>query len=192
MGLLYISGVNTSVMKLLCLLKSGMPPADMPDLSKHNNFMTEVLTPEMYNKLKMRATVSGTTLAEIIKTGVDNPGHPHIKTVGAVACDEESYEVLSYGLDESSRMEGTKNVLVFDLGGGTFDASLLEIDNGVFEVKATGGDTRLGGEDFDQSLLDWAAKECEKKHGVDPRKTARSARRLQTACERAKRMLSSV
>ena len=59
------------------------------------------------------------------------------------------------------------------------------------QVKATGGDTRLGGEDFDQSLLDWAAKECEKKHGVDPRKTARSARRLQTACERAKRMLSS-
>merc|ERR1712166_36539 len=52
------------------------------------------------------------------------------------------------GLDESSRMEGTQNVLVFDLGGGTFDASLLEIDNGVFEVKATGGDTRLGGEDF--------------------------------------------
>jgi len=73
----------------------GMPPADMPDLSKHNNFMTEVLTPEMYNKLKMRATVSGTTLAEIIKTGVDNPGHPHIKTVGAVACDEESYEVFA-------------------------------------------------------------------------------------------------
>merc|ERR1712010_280578 len=69
-------------------------PADMPDLSKHSNFMAELLTPEIYNNLKDKTTSSGTTLAQCIKTGVDNPGHPHIKTVGMVACDEESYEVF--------------------------------------------------------------------------------------------------
>jgi creatine kinase len=73
----------------------GIPPDQMPDLSKHSNFMAECLTPEMYDQLKKRATISGTTLADCIKTGVDNPGHPHIKTVGMVACDEESYEVFA-------------------------------------------------------------------------------------------------
>merc|ERR1719409_2481763 len=72
----------------------GFPPEKMPDLSKHSNFMAENLTEEMYNKLKKRATSSGSTLAECMKTGVDNPGHPHIKTVGLVACDEECYEVF--------------------------------------------------------------------------------------------------
>merc|ERR1711988_1253662 len=72
----------------------GVTPDKMPDLSKHSNFMAEHLTPEIYEKLKKRATISGTTLADCIKTGVDNPGHPHIKTVGMVACDEESYSVF--------------------------------------------------------------------------------------------------
>merc|ERR1711977_674072 len=72
----------------------GIPPADMPDLSKHSNFMAENLTKEMYDKLKKRATISGSTLAECMKTGVDNPGHPHIKTVGLVACDEECYDTF--------------------------------------------------------------------------------------------------
>jgi len=73
----------------------GQPPEQMPDLSNHSNFMAEALTPEMYERLRKRATLGGTTLADIIKTGVDNPGHPHIKTVGAVACDEDSYEVFA-------------------------------------------------------------------------------------------------
>merc|ERR1711865_385704 len=72
----------------------GQTPAEMPDLSKHSNFMKEVLTQEIWDKLKDKKTSGGTTLAECIKTGVDNPGHPHIKTVGVVACDEESYEVF--------------------------------------------------------------------------------------------------
>merc|ERR1711934_172969 len=72
-----------------------IPPDQMPDLSKHSNFMAEHLTPEMYDRLKKRATISGTTFAECMKTGVDNPGHPHIKTVGVVACDEECYEVFA-------------------------------------------------------------------------------------------------
>jgi creatine kinase len=66
----------------------------MPDLSKHSNFLAEVLTQDMYNSLKDKKTPGGTTLAQCIKTGVDNPGHPHIKTVGVVACDEESYDVF--------------------------------------------------------------------------------------------------
>merc|ERR1712070_466181 len=72
----------------------GATPADMPDLSKHSNFMAELLTPEIYAALKDKKTPGGTTLAECIKTGVDNPGHPHIKTVGMTACDEEAYEVF--------------------------------------------------------------------------------------------------
>merc|ERR1712166_1260285 len=72
----------------------GKNPDKMPDLTNHSNFMKEVLTPEIYAVLKDRKTSGGTTLAECIKTGVDNPGHPHIKTVGVVACDEESYEVF--------------------------------------------------------------------------------------------------
>merc|ERR1711977_88802 len=72
----------------------GKSPDEMPDLSKHSNFMAELLTPEMYANLKDKTTSSGVTLAQCIKTGVDNPGHPHIKTVGMVACDEESYEVF--------------------------------------------------------------------------------------------------
>merc|ERR1711865_1143077 len=72
----------------------GQTPAEMPDLSKHSNFMKECLTQEIWDKLKDKKTSGGTTLAECIKTGVDNPGHPHIKTVGMTACDEESYEVF--------------------------------------------------------------------------------------------------
>jgi len=80
---------------------------------------------------------------------------------------------------------------VFDLGGGTFDATLLEMDEDIFEVRATGGDTRLGGEDFDTNLTDHLVAEIKKKHKKDPTKNPRAMRRLRTAAERAKRMLSS-
>merc|ERR1711966_567986 len=73
----------------------GLCPAEMPDLSKHSSFKAEALTPEIWDALKDRKTSSGITLAQCIKTGVDNPGHPHIKTVGMTACDEESYEVFT-------------------------------------------------------------------------------------------------
>merc|ERR1711990_1339259 len=72
----------------------GKCPDKMPDLSKHSNFMAECMTEEIYNKLKNKVTKNGVTLAECIKTGVDNPGHPHIKTVGMTAGDEESYETF--------------------------------------------------------------------------------------------------
>jgi heat shock 70kDa protein 1/2/6/8 len=90
-------------------------------------------------------------------------------------------------------------VLIFDLGGGTFDVSLLQIEDGIFEVKATAGDTHLGGEDFDMALMDWVLQEWKKRNKAelaakgnpDPSSDKRAMRRLRTACERAKRMLSS-
>ena len=83
------------------------------------------------------------------------------------------------------------NVLIFDLGGGTFDVSILNIDDGIFEVKATAGDTHLGGEDFDNRLVDHFVAEFQRKHKRDLTGNKRALRRLRTACERAKRQLSA-
>lgn len=81
--------------------------------------------------------------------------------------------------------------MIFDLGGGTFDVSLLTLDGGLFEVKATAGDTHLGGEDFDNNLVNYCRAEFKKKTGIDIGKNARALRRLRTMCEKAKRILSS-
>lgn len=89
------------------------------------------------------------------------------------------------------KKEGEKNILVFDLGGGTFDVSLLTIDNGVFEVIATNGDTHLGGEDFDQRVMDYFMKLYKKKKGKDVRKDNRAVQKLRREVEKAKRALSS-
>merc|ERR1711902_94009 len=83
------------------------------------------------------------------------------------------------------------NVLIFDLGGGTFDVSILTIEDGIFEVKSTAGDTHLGGEDFDNRLVDHFIKEFQRKHKKDISQNKRAIRRLRTACERAKRTLSA-
>ncbi|XP_067934506.1 heat shock 70 kDa protein 1-like [Watersipora subatra] len=104
--------------------------------------------------------------------------------------NEPTAAALAYGLDKS--LEGDKNVFIFDLGGGTFDVSILTISEGsVFEVKSTAGNTHLGGEDFDNRLVEHFANEFEKKHSKDMRENPRALRRLRTACERAKRTLSS-
>eukprot|EP00440_Ansanella_granifera_P025277 gb/GFBE01027452.1/.p1 GENE.gb/GFBE01027452.1/~~gb/GFBE01027452.1/.p1 ORF type:complete len:531 (+),score=185.25 gb/GFBE01027452.1/:1-1593(+) len=104
--------------------------------------------------------------------------------------NEPTAAALAYGLD--SKEKGAKNVLVYDMGGGTFDVSLLEIEDGVFEVKATAGDTHLGGEDFTNRLLEHCIKEFERKNrGKDVRKNQRALRRLQAECDAAKRTLSS-
>jgi L1 cell adhesion molecule like protein len=103
--------------------------------------------------------------------------------------NEPTAAALAYGLDKKSA--GERNVLIFDLGGGTFDVSLLTLDDGVFEVRATAGNGHLGGEDFDNLVVDWAADEFKKKTKLDIKSNARAMRRLRTACERAKRVLSS-
>jgi len=81
--------------------------------------------------------------------------------------------------------------LIFDLGGGTFDVSLLAIEEGIFEVKATNGHTHLGGEDFDSRLVTFCIAEFKKKTGIDITNNARATRRLRTQCEKAKRILSA-
>nr|CCA20828.1 hypothetical protein SORBIDRAFT_01g039390 [Albugo laibachii Nc14] len=107
--------------------------------------------------------------------------------------NEPTAAALAYGLDTNAGSDGKAcNVLIFDLGGGTFDVSILRIENGIFEVKATGGDTHLGGEDFDNNMVDYMIQEFKRKNrGSDPSSNPRSMRRLRTACESAKRMLST-
>ncbi|VEN42061.1 unnamed protein product [Callosobruchus maculatus] len=119
------------------------------------------------------------------------------KDAGAIAglnvlriINEPTAAALAYGLDKN--LKGEKNVLIFDLGGGTFDVSILTIDEGsLFEVKATAGDTHLGGEDFDNRLVNHLADEFKRKFKKDLRSNPRAVRRLRTAAERAKRTLSS-
>src|SRR5437667_9452605 len=103
--------------------------------------------------------------------------------------NEPTAAALAYGLDKS---EKDHTVLVFDLGGGTFDVSLLEIGEGVFEVKATHGDTQLGGDDWDQRIIDWMVKEFKNAHGVDLGADKMSLQRLKEGAEKAKIELSSV
>ncbi|KAF8426677.1 heat shock protein 70 family, partial [Tirmania nivea] len=103
--------------------------------------------------------------------------------------NEPTAAAIAYGLDKKSC--GERNVLIFDLGGGTFDVSLLTIEDGIFEVKATAGDTHLGGEDFDNRLVNHFVQEFKRKYKKDLTSNARALRRLRTACERAKRTLSS-
>lgn len=103
--------------------------------------------------------------------------------------NEPTAAAIAYGLDKKGK--GEKNILIFDLGGGTFDVSLLNIDEGVFEVRATAGDTHLGGEDFDNKLVEYCVQQFKKKKGIDISKNNRALRRLRTQCERAKRILSS-
>lgn len=118
------------------------------------------------------------------------------KDAGAIAglnvmriINEPTAAAIAYGLDKKAGKE--KNILIFDLGGGTFDVSVLSIDDGVFEVKATAGDTHLGGEDFDNRLVNHFLNEFKRKFKKDMSGNKRAVRRLRTACERAKRTLSS-
>lgn len=119
------------------------------------------------------------------------------KDAGAIAglnvlriINEPTAAALAYGLDKN--LKGEKNILIFDLGGGTFDVSILTIDEGsMFEVRSTAGDTHLGGEDFDNRLVNYFVEEFKRKHKRDLKTNARAIRRLRTACERAKRTLSS-
>lgn len=119
------------------------------------------------------------------------------KDAGAIAglnvlriINEPTAAALAYGLDKN--LKGEKNILIFDLGGGTFDVSILTIDEGsLFQVKSTAGDTHLGGEDFDNRLVNFFCDEFQRKYKKDMRGNTRAVRRLRTACERAKRTLSS-
>lgn len=101
--------------------------------------------------------------------------------------NEPTAAALAYGLDK----EEDQKILVFDLGGGTFDVSILELGDGVFEVRATSGNNHLGGDDFDQRIIDWLAEEFKKEHGIDLRQDRMALQRLKEAAEKAKIELSS-
>merc|ERR1712112_645681 len=103
--------------------------------------------------------------------------------------NEPTAATIAYGLDKKVGAE--RNVLIFDLGGGTFDVSILSIEDGIFEVKSTAGDTHLGGEDFDNRMVNHFVQEFKRKHKKDLSSNKRSLRRLRTAAERAKRTLSA-
>ena len=103
--------------------------------------------------------------------------------------NEPTAAALAYGLDKKGQ---SQKIAVYDLGGGTFDISILELGDGVFEVKSTNGDTHLGGDDFDQVLIDQVAEEFRKGEGIDLRKDPMALQRLKEACEKAKCELSSV
>lgn len=133
-----------------------------------------VTVPAYFNDSQRQATKDAGTIAGLNVLRIIN---------------EPTAAAIAYGLDKKVGAE--RNVLIFDLGGGTFDVSILAIEDGIFEVKATNGDTHLGGEDFDNRLVDHFIKEFKRKEKKDLSTNKRSLRRLRTACERAKRTLSA-
>jgi len=137
-----------------------------------------VTVPAYFNDSQRQATKDAGVIAGLNITRIIN---------------EPTAAAIAYGLDKKSGTGsgGEKNILIFDLGGGTFDVSILSIDEGIFEVKATAGDTHLGGEDFDNRMVDHFIQEFKRKQKKDLSGNKRALRRLRTACERAKRTLSS-
>ena len=140
--------------------------------TKVNNAVVTV--PAYFNDSQRQATKDAGTIAGMNVLRIIN---------------EPTAAAIAYGLDKKGQKE--QNVLIFDLGGGTFDVSLLTIEDGIFEVKATAGDTHLGGEDFDNRLVTFFVQEFKRKFKKDITTNARALRRLRTAAERAKRTLSS-
>ena len=166
---------------------------------------TKTFTPEEVSSMvltKMRETAES-YLGGVVKNAVvtvpayfNDSQRQATKDAGLIAglnvlriINEPTAAAIAYGLDKKAA--GEKNVLIFDLGGGTFDVSLLTIEEGIFEVKATAGDTHLGGEDFDNRLVNHFVQEFKRKYKKDLSTNARALRRLRTACERAKRTLSA-
>tara|TARA_B110001450_G_scaffold34345_1_gene29729 strand:+ start:251 stop:2239 length:1989 start_codon:yes stop_codon:yes gene_type:complete len=133
-----------------------------------------ITVPAYFNDAQRQATKDAGTIAGLNVLRIIN---------------EPTAAAIAYGLDTQIKEE--KKVLIFDLGGGTFDVSLLTIEDGIFEVMATAGNTHLGGEDFDNRLVEFFIEEIKRKQRLDISKNARALRRLRTACERAKRTLSS-
>lgn len=178
---------------------------DKPHIQVTYKGETKTFAPEEISAMvlqKMKETAEaylGSTVTEAVVTVpayFNDSQRQATKDAGAIAglnvlriINEPTAAAIAYGLDKEAK--GERHVLIFDLGGGTFDVSLLSIDEGVFEVKATAGDTHLGGEDFDNRLVDYLAKEFKRKYNKDITSNHRAMRRLRTACERAKRTLSS-
>jgi len=180
--------------------KSGKPYIQVEFKGETKDFTAEEISSMVLTKMKdtAEAYLGGKVSNAVITVPAyfNDSQRQATKDAGLIAglnvlriINEPTAAAIAYGLDKKS--EGEKNVLIFDLGGGTFDVSLLTIEDGIFEVKATAGDTHLGGEDFDNRLVSHFAQEFKRKYKKDISTNPRSLRRLRTACERAKRTLSS-
>ncbi len=164
-------------------------------------YTAQEISARILQKLKRDAEAYlGDTVTQAVITvpaHFDDAQRTATKEAGAIAglevlriINEPTAAALAYGLDKDDASDQT--VLVFDLGGGTFDVSILEIGEGVFEVKSTSGDTELGGDDWDQAIIDWMVKEFKNAHGVDLSADKMAAQRLKEAAEKAKIELSQV
>ena len=178
-----------------------------PKLQVDYKCETKTFTPEEISSMiltKMKETAEaylGQTVTDAVVTVpayFNDAQRQATKDAGVIAginvlriINEPTAAAIAYGLEKMGKGGQEKNVLIFDLGGGTFDVSILSIEDGIFEVKATAGDTHLGGEDFDNRMVDHFVKEFQRKHKKDLTANKRALRRLRTACERAKRTLSA-
>ncbi|KAH3852888.1 heat shock protein 70 B2-like [Dreissena polymorpha] len=181
--------------------ESGKPKIEAAYKGETKRFAPEEISSMVLTKMKETAEAYlGSRVRDAVITVpayFNDAQRRATKDAGAIAglnvlriINEPTAAALAYGLDKN--LKGEKNVLIFDLGGGTFDVSILTIDEGsLFEVRSTAGNTHLGGEDFDNRMVSHFVQEFNRKHGKDISKNARSIRRLRTACERAKRTLSS-
>jgi len=178
----------------------GTPKIQVDYKGETKTFAAEEVSSMVLTKMKETAAAFvGKDVKDVVVTVpayFNDSQRQATKDAGAIAglnvlriINEPTAAAIAYGLDKKTA--GETNVLIFDLGGGTFDVSLLTIDDGIFEVKATAGDTHLGGEDFDNRLVNHFTQEFKRKHKKDMTGNPRAMRRLRTACERAKRQLSS-
>merc|ERR1719474_2401533 len=185
--------------------QQGRPVISVTFKGEQKEFFAEEISAMVLQKMKQTAEASlGRKVGKAVITVpayFNDAQRQATKDAGHIAgfevlriINEPTAAAIAYGLDNAEETE-EQNVLIFDLGGGTFDVSLLTIDEGVFEVMATVGDTHLGGEDFDNNLVDHCVEQFVRKNkkdmGGDIKKNPRSMRRLRTQCEQAKRTLSS-
>ena len=180
--------------------KGNKPLIEATYKGEHKTFTPEEISSMVLLKMK---EIAESYLGKPIKDAVvtvpayfNDSQRQATKDAGVIAglnviriINEPTAAAIAYGLDKKGT--GDRNILIFDCGGGTFDVSILNIDDSIFEVKSTAGDTHLGGEDFDTRLVDYFCTEFKRKHKHDISDNKRALRRLRTSCEKAKRTLSS-
>src|SRR6516164_9114426 len=147
-----------------------------------------ITVPAYFNDAQRQATIDAAQIAGFeTEWDIEDPKSGKKTKQRMRIINEPTAASLAYGLDKKKN----EKIAVFDLGGGTFDISILDVGDGVFEVKATNGDTHLGGDDFDQVLIDYVANEFKKQNGIDLRKDPMALQRLKESCEQAKKDLST-